>query len=405
MLEKFFEERGLSKNTKKHYYASVRLYQTITGKTLQELLEEAEQEEKEKLRWKERKLRQYLIDFRKYLYENKGEGTALTYMSDIKAIYRQYEIEVHDLPVFNSKQINKIYVKRYEDIPTKQELIDAYYECNSEAQDILLFASSTGISKVDFLKLTIDDFIEACRKYFELNGQTFPKQDTLTEQLYALKDVENIIPLFEGHRQKTGSRYTTFASPEFVEHKLQHLIGRDATIKTVYENADDEEKEDLPDQLYGSDKLFDISESHLSYVFRKINDKLHLGKVGSSRKFRCHQLRAYQATTLLNVNSDEKFTESEIDTLQGRVNDKTHRAYLVESASKLYCKYRACVDELMLFKRINIITDEEVEEIRKENSFYKKEIIENEKKLEVQQQTIDKIIANQKELELMLKME
>lgn len=403
MLEKFFEERGLSDSTKKHYYASVNLYQRLTGKTLNELLQEAETEEKQKLRWKERKLRQYLIDFRKYLYENKGEGTALTYMSDIKAIYRQFEIEVHDLPVFNSKQINKIYIKRYEDIPSKSELIDAYYECSNEAQDVLLFASSTGISKVDFLKLTIDEFIEACRKYFELTEQTFPKRDTLIEQLYALKSVENIIPLFEGCRQKTGSRYTTFASPEFVEHKLQHLIGRDASIKTIYNRADDEEKEDLPDQLYGADKLFDISESHLSYIFRRINDKLHLGKVGTSRKLRCHQLRAYQATTLLNVNVDDRFTESEIDSIQGRVNDKTHRAYLVESVSKLYCKYRACLDELMLFKKINLISEEEVEEIRKENNFYKKEIIENEKKLEVQQQTIDKIIAAQEEIEAMLR--
>lgn len=386
MLNKFYKERGFAPSTLKHYQASTNLYLKIVGAaSFDELLIEADLEEKERLPWKERKIKEYLVKFRNYLFENKGEGTAITYLSDIKAIYRHFEIELHKLPNFNSKQVNKIYVKRYEDIPKKAELIDAYYECNHEAQDVLLFASSSGISKVDLLNLTVNDFLTACEKYFELVDQEFPKRHSLVEQLYALKNYGNIIPVFEGCRQKTGSRFVTFASPEFVEHKIQHLIGRSAA-----------------DKLDVEDKLFDISDSHLSYIVRRINDKLNLGKVGSSRKFRCHQLRAYQATTLLNINTENKFTESEIDTLQGRVNDKTHRAYLVESTSKLFKKYSDSVDELMLFKQINTISEAEVESIKSENDFYKKEIVKNEKKLEEQKERINEIISNQRELEALL---
>lgn len=386
MLNKFYKERGFAPSTLKHYQASTNLYLKLTGaKSFDELLIEADLEEKERLPWKERKIKEYLVKFRNYLFENKGEGTAITYLSDIKAVYRHFEIELQKLPNFNSKQVNKIYVKRYEDIPKKAELIDAYYECNHEAQDVLLFASSSGISKVDLLKLTVNDFIVACEKYFKIVDQEFPQRHSLLEQLYALKNCDNIIPIFEGCRQKTGSRFVTFASPEFVEHKIQHLLGRTAA-----------------DELHGEDKLFDISDSHLSHIFRKVNDKLNLGKVGSSRKFRCHQLRAYQATTLLNINKENTFTESEIDTLQGRVNDKTHRAYLVESTSKLFKKYRDSVDELMLFKQINTISADEVESIKSENQFYKKELVKQKEKSEEQRQRIDKIIANQREIEALL---
>lgn len=403
MLQRFFTEKGLAKSTKQHYQASVKAYLAVTGATsLDALIQEAENEEEQRIRWKHRKIKQYLIDFRNWLYQNKGEGTVTIYMSDIKAIYLHYEIEILDLPTYRSKQIQKVYVKKYEDIPKKNELIDAFYEANSEAQDVILFASSSGMSKVDLLNLTVSDFLEACKEYCLLTNQTFPQKSTLLETLFALKEMENIIPCFKGERQKTSSNFVTFASPEFTEHKVQHLIGRDASIRTTYESAKESEKWELPDKLYGDDKLFNISNSHLSYVFRKINDKLDLGRVGSNRKFRCHQLRAYQATTLLNIDSEDKFTESEIDTLQGRVKDKTHRAYLVESTSKLFKKYSDNVDALMLFKRINTISEEEVENIRKENNFYKKEIVKNENKLEEQQKRIQEIISNQRELEALL---
>lgn len=400
MLERFYEEKGLSKSTKKHYNASVSLYEKICGKSLDDLLEEADFEERQRLPWKERKLKSYLVEFRNYLYANKSEGTVNTYLGDIKGIYRHFELELHKLPSFNSKQINHTYIKRYEDIPNKQEIIDAYYEANNVVKNIILFASSSGISKVDILNLKVIDFIIACKEYFQIIDKEFPKTDSLLDLLYALKKEEYVIPFFEGNRQKTGTRYTTFCSPESFEHILQYLIGRDAKIRKAYEDAD--KNENLAERLYEEDKLFDISYSNLTATLRRINYKLGLGKVGYATKFRCHQLRAYQASTLLNVQSDDKFTESEIDALQGRRADKTHRAYLIESKTKLYKKYVACVDELMLFKSIHTIDNQAYEQLKTENNLYKKEIIKNESKLEEQQKTIEQIIANQRELEALL---
>ena len=387
-LDQFCIEKNLSKSTILLYSACVKSYEKLNDLTLDHLIDEADREEEEGIRWKKRTLKTRLLNFRKYLFENKSEGTANRYMGCIKSIYRHFEIELQDLPSFTSKQIDRTYQKTYEDIPTKQELIDAYHEANNVSKCIILFASSSGLSKIDLLNLKVRDFIDACADFI--------KTDDLMSQLQELKSQKEVIPYFEGCRQKTGSRYTTFCSPEAVEHIVQYLIGRDAKISQSYEEADD--TEDLPEHLTYEDKLFDISYEHLSYVFRKINNKLKLGKVGKYTKFRCHQLRTYQASTLLNHG----LTESEVDALQGRKKDKTHRAYFVESKSKLFNKYYACVDELMLFKSIHTIDEEAFEKVKAENNFFKKEIVKNEQKLEEQQEAIIKIMENQKELEAML---
>ena len=112
-------------------------------------------------------------------------------------------------------------------------------------------------------------------------------------------------------------------------------------------------------------------------------------------------LRKFQASTLLN-SEIVTWTVEEIDTLQGRSMDITHQAYFKNSREKLYNKYVECVDELMLFKSIHTIDEDEFEKVKSENNFYKKEIVKNEQIMEAQQKKIDEIKKNQEELEAMI---
>lgn len=378
-LEQFFIERNSAKSTQTHYTASVKLYEELNNMTLNELLVEADAEEEKGIRWKHRKIKSRLVDFRNWLYQNKAEGTARQYFADIRTIYRHFEIEIHDLPRYTSKQIDKTYEMRFEDILTKDEIIDAYYEANNVLKCIILLASSSGLSKVDMLNLTVKDFIEACDC----------KNKELFEQLEEIKSNKKLIPCFSGNRQKTAKAYTTFCSPETTQHIVQYLIGRNAQIEYAYQKG-----ESMDCQLRYDDKLFDISDSHLSYSFRLINNKLHLGNVGKSTKFRCHALRKFQATTLLNIK-ENGFSVQEIDKLQGRSQDKTHRAYFHNDKEALYEKYVQCVDELMLFESIHSVDAAEVEKLKVENLTYKNKLADQEK-------TINQIIENQRELEKLL---
>lgn len=378
LLEKFFIDRNSAKSTQDHYRASVKQYEKLNNLTLNELIEEADNEEDNGVRWKHRQVKCRLVEFRNWLYQNKSQGTARQYLNDIKTIYRHYEIELHDLPNYTSKQIDQTYEMRFEDILTKDELIDAYYEANNVVKCIILFASSSGLSKVDLLNLTVGNFIEACNC----------KNKELFEQLEEIKSNKKLIPCFQGSRQKTAKSYTTFCSPEAAQHIVQYLIGRNSQIQLAYEKGDS-----IDCQLRYDDKLFDISNSHLSYTLKLINLKLGFGKVGKSTKFRCHALRKWQATVLLNIENG--FSVQEIDKLQGRSQDKTHRAYFHNDRETLYKKYLACVDELMLFESIHSVDAAEVEQLKVENITYKR-------KLEDQQKTINEIIKNQRELEKLL---
>ena len=378
-LETFIHDKNLSPSTAQLYSSCVKLYEEINQLTLDYLLEEADKEEEEGIRWKNRTIKDRLIRFRKYLFNNKSQGTANRYLGCIKTIYRHFEIELQPLPSFNSRQIDLTYQMDYDDLVTKQQLVDAYHEANNVTKCIILLAMSSGLSKVDMLNLQVGDFIKACNV----------KNEKLPDALQEIKTEPNLIPCFKGERQKTGVRYTTFCSPEATEHIVQYLIGRNAKL---YEQES---------ELTFTDKLFDISNNHLLYTFRKINNKLNLGKVGKFSRFRCHALRKFQASTLLNCE-EMQWTVEEIDALQGRLQDMTHRAYFHQSTDKLYEKYCACVDGLMLFKSINGIDEQAFEQLKSENNFYKKEIVKNENKLEEQQKTIDKILENQRELESLL---
>jgi len=404
MFEKFCEDKDLSTSTIAFYQSAVRAYEELNNMTLQELIEEADQEEENRIRWKSRKIKDRLVNFRNYLFANKSEGTAKRYLAGIKTIYTHYEIELQSLPSFNSKQIDRTYKMDYEDLLTKSELIDAYYEANNVTKCIIVFGISSGLSKIDMLRLTVEDFITACDEYLTSN--------TLLEQLLELKAQNEVIPCFKDERQKTRSKYTTFCSPEASTHIVQYLLGRDAKLKNEYnelvveyeKKPTDELKQKIdshPRKLHLTDRVFDVSEQHTGYVFRKINNKLQLGTAGKFGRFRCHMLRKFHASTLLN-SEIVTWTVEEIDTLQGRSMDITHQAYFKNSKDKLFNKYYECVDELMLFQQVHGIDEEAYEKLERENKFYKKEIVKNETKLEEQQRTINEIIKNQRELEAML---
>lgn len=376
MFERFCEEKALSKSTMLSYKSCVALYENIIGMDFDKALKKADEEEEEGIRWKHSSLRQYLINFRKYMFQHKSEGTAKKYVSIIKSLYSYFEISIGKLPTFQSKQIDTTYELRYEDLLTHEELVDAYYEANNVGKCIITFAISSGLAKVDILNLTVGDFMKACEKYTTSND--------LMDSLMELKNQKEIIGVFDGERQKTNSRFITFCSPEASSHIVQYLIGRN-----------------LHHELSCDDKLFDVSSNHLSKSFHNINQKLQLGKAGKFTRFRCHMLRKFHASTLIN-SEIMQWTVDEIDTLQGRVADVTHRAYIQNSKEKLFKKYHACVDELMLFQKIHGVDMDQYDEMKKENDFYKNEIVKNEQKMEEQKRTIDEIIKNQRELEAML---
>ena len=69
ILDDFVKSRNLKPISKKAYKASIKLYTEYHQMTLQDLIKEAEIEEDTGIRWKRRKLKRRLINFRTFLAE------------------------------------------------------------------------------------------------------------------------------------------------------------------------------------------------------------------------------------------------------------------------------------------------------------------------------------------------
>ena len=320
LLDDLAKTRNLSSKTRQGYLNAINVYVSFNKKPLKDLLDEAEAEEELGIRWKKRKLKQRLIDFRVFLHEKYLVSTAKVYFQRIVSLYHHFEIEIHNLPPLSTKSGNIPKPITYEDLPTKEIIKNAIKISNPLMKSIILFMSSSGCARRETLNLTIDDFISATKEYHE--------KTEINEILNFLKKEDNIIPTFRIRRQKTNKFYFTFCSPEASDQIIKYLLVRN--------------------NLKNKDKLFDINLYYLNKYFMEINNELRLGKVGTYNKFRSHMLRKFHASALYNHKNG--LSLEEIDALQGRKKDSVHSSYFMENPYILKKKYEESLDAITILR-------------------------------------------------------
>lgn len=117
LLKNFFLSNNYSSNTEKNYAVVLNQYSRYHNMSLQELLDEAEEDENKGTRWKYSKLKTRLLEYRQYLVREYAISTAKTKMKTIIKFYRFYEIEVPSLPKLNEKSVRKAPPVYYKDLP------------------------------------------------------------------------------------------------------------------------------------------------------------------------------------------------------------------------------------------------------------------------------------------------
>ena len=344
LFKNFCKERNLSPGSEKVYLHALKKYTEFNGMTLDELIDEADYEEDNAIRWKRRKLKTRLIDFRNFLIDyGYAKETISTMMKRVTTFYRHYEIEIHHIPKANIKNVVEI------KIPTKEDLQKAIELSDPLMESLILFLSSTGLSKIDALKLDINSFIEATKLYHN--------ETDIYKVLEILKNRDDVIPTFSLIRTKTKKFHHTFCSPEATTALVNYLLTRN-------------------DKLTLESKLFKISYHWLTVKFEDLNQKLNLG-VTSGNEYavlRCHTLRKYHGTTLRNNGLSIDI----INSLEGRAKNKVESAYFVDTPEALREMYIEHVDCLAInadIKRIDLKSEEYLK-LENENMRYK-EMVEN----------------------------
>lgn len=100
LFQEFVFERELKEATINTYKHSLQLYVDFTGKTLEELIEESEEEQNSGVIRRKRKIKEYFNGFKKYLNEVKNlkgkpysENTKRQLIVLIQAFYSHFDID------------------------------------------------------------------------------------------------------------------------------------------------------------------------------------------------------------------------------------------------------------------------------------------------------------------------
>ena len=328
ILEEISTARNYAPRTKITYNTVINNYTKFFGMSMQELLMEAEKEEEEGVRWKHRKLKKRLMDYRQYCFDKYLVSTARGNLMRIKSVYKFYEIEIHDLPYLSDKQANLPMPLTFNDLPTKEIISQAVQLSGPLLKAVMLFISSSGTGRAEALNLTVADFVESVQEY------TY--ETDIYKVISELHQRNDIVPMFKLKRQKINEYYYTFCSPEATTSIMDYLLTR-------------------KEQLTPDKRLFKIDKKYLSDKMGMLNDQLGLGKKGGFNRLRCHMLRKYHATNL--SNGDNSLSENDIDFLQGRSDKKTRQSYFFTDEKKLKVRYAESMNDVTIFNQYNVFVD------------------------------------------------
>lgn len=328
LLNRMFRERNSSDSTRSTYWRSVNYFENLTNHDIVECLEIAETEEENNIRWKNCHLRQWLIQYREWCYENYKIPTAKLYLTAIITLFRHFEVTVEHLPYYSTKQATKSIPINPDKLVDREILKLCINTSNPLLRAIVLLMSSSGISRIDTLNLTIQDYLNA----------------TNTTQLTNIPN--DTIPTWTLTRQKTGQDYYTFSSPESTTAINAYLLTR-TNIKP-------------------NEPLFKVHERYFSDLFKLRNDELGLGRNGEYRRFAPHMLRRYHATQLIEAG----LSVDKVNILQGRKPQGiAYESYVKIKPSRLKQEYIHALPYLVVEDVNKYKTENEV--LREENTVLK----------------------------------
>lgn len=158
ILNEIHSVKNHKKTTQHIYKHSINKYCELNKLSLAELIEEAEKEEEQGIRWKHRTLKRRLLNFRKYLMDNYYYNTVSNTFTPVLVVYKYFEIEIHDLPRIDKKSYNNPKPISFKDLPDKEIIREAVNICTSTMKAIILFMSSSGCARRETLNLTVMDY-------------------------------------------------------------------------------------------------------------------------------------------------------------------------------------------------------------------------------------------------------
>ena len=316
------------------YLTSLTGYCDYFKMTIEELIQEADDEEEANVRLSKRNVKKRLINYRKHLVdENYANSTIRTKMSDITYFYVVNDIEIPRLPKANYPYEPEL---SFDEIPTLNHVKRALETTPSiKNRALFLFCLTSGSSSIEARTFTVAEYMAGTK---ECHGET----TDIRKALEKMDGDMEFIPVFHFVRSKKKKDYYTCITPEANQFIINYLKTRD--------------------QLTLDDYVFDYSRKSLINAFQYVNDANNWGWVKSHRQrmFTCHQLRRLNA----NIIDNGKL----VHMIQGKKFDATVRAYFKQDPKKVRAKYTNEVRKLTIYEKYktHTLTDENYAEMQEQ---------------------------------------
>lgn len=372
LLQKMYRRRGLKKSSQHLLTKYFRWYHQITGLTPTQAIQEADQEEEDRIRLRRRKIVTHLEDYEDYLYSKYAHTTVKNAMSAVRSFYHENYIE---LPPVQRKPAPELVTLTTDDLPSSDDIKKALDVSKPRNKAIILLNCSSGMGQSELISLTLGHLQNAISKYAEI---------TLNELIDIGETIEVGPLIWTLKRIKTSGEYTTYSTPESYEAIINYL--------QLYPPFKCKPETPLF-RKFKTDKDEPISTRRFGEFYERINKQLGFGKAKDGRNyFRSHNLRKFCANQLkVGMGFDNaQFI------LGHRIKDSTRGAYLKPDLDVLYKLYYENMGRVTITREVEFhqYTDERIEEMEKE---HKEEMALMQKEIDVLKKNQEEYILIQKE--------
>jgi integrase len=237
-------------------------------------------------------------------------------MMCVRTFYNENDIEIPRTFRTNSRSDRKKPLL-LNDLPTMEDIKHILKYSNNTFRAIILLGVSSGMSRAEICSLTFKDFFDAIKL------DTY--HETLQELVVKLEQIDNLIPLWQIRRIKTGTNFFTFNTPEASDAIKDYLIDLNRISSRFEDTAKlkSEFKFSPKNKLFVNSHLNPMSPYNMSRIFVKLNIKAGFEKVDGKIYVRPHTLRKLFASTL----EKNKMPHLMIRWIMGHELDQTTGSY------------------------------------------------------------------------------
>lgn len=329
MITEWFDSQQYASATEVRYGAAMHLYTEYTSLTPNELILEAEDDIRQGLLPRERKIKHHLMGFRKHLIAIEHAPTSIRgEMAAVKSFYRSFDIDIPSLT--RSRNKAKPNPKRME-IPDAKDIREILNFSTLRNRAIVLCGCSGGLGATEIVNLKVHQFEDGYDPETEITTLYIRRQKVNYDYITFLSpEASRAVKAYLDWRNR---------SPEHLTHALQQKRHNSRKVLSGDNYLFIPERIQPSNYKPGSDEDRKLGVPGLAAIFRKL--AICAGKGTAKHEWqniRSHTMRKYFNNSLLNAGADIFF----VDYLMGHTLDDTRSAYYradPEALKKKYIKY------------------------------------------------------------------